>query len=118
MAVTQNRTLPDTVFDDYVAVLANDRRRAIVEILAEEDRSVNLRLLAGWTAAETEGVPLDALPEESIDRMEVRLHHVHLPKLEEAGVLLYDEAEKRVVPSDELTDAHRALETLQSARKN
>ncbi|MFC6823527.1 DUF7344 domain-containing protein [Halopelagius fulvigenes] len=118
MAVTENRTLPSEVLDEHLALLANDQRRAIVEILAEENRSHQVRLLAGWTAAEERGVPLDALPEEAVERMEVKLHHVHLPKLDEAGIVEYDAEENRVAPGAEMATARRLVESLRSARRN
>lgn len=118
MAATESGALPTSVRGDYSAVLANDHRRAVVEILAEENRSLSLRLLAGWTAAETERVPLDALPEQSIDRTEVRLHHAHLPKLDAMDIVDYDPEEGQVSPGDEIEAARRLLESFRSARKN
>lgn len=118
MAAIETSVLPTSVRDDYSAVLANDHRRTVVDIVAEEDRSLPRRLLAGWTAAETEGVPLDALPEQSIDRAEVKLHHVHLPKLDAIGVVEYDVEENRVGPGDEIEAARRQLASFRAARKN
>lgn len=118
MAVIETSALPPSVRDDYSAVLANDHRRTIVEIVAEEDRSLPRRLLAGWTVAEAEGVPLDALPERSIDRAEVKLHHVHLPKLDEIGVVDYDVEENRIEPGEEIAAARRQLASFRAARKN
>lgn len=118
MAVIEPHALPPSVRDDYGAVLANDRRRAVVDILVEESRSLPLRLLAGWTAAETEGVPLDALPERCVDRTAIKLHHVHLPKLDEIGVVDYDPDEGRIAPGEMMEVAHRQLASFRSARKN
>jgi len=69
---------------DLLDALAHGRRRSVCEVLAAADR---------------EFLPLEELSERvaSIDESgtdertaRIELHHVHLPKLDEAGLLEYD----------------------------
>jgi len=73
---------------DLLDALAHERRQRVCEVLAGADR---------------EFLPLDALSERVAARHEsgadgaadprtvrVELHHVHLPKLDEAGLIEYD----------------------------
>lgn len=71
-----------TVFD----VLANARRARIVRTLADApERTLDFDRLVDHVARRTdEDGPLER------DRIAIRLHHVDLPKLSDAGVLDYD----------------------------
>lgn len=73
---------------DLLDALAHERRRSVCEVLAAADR---------------EFLPLDALSERVAGRhhdgadaptdprtVRIELHHVHLPKLDEAELLEYD----------------------------
>jgi len=69
---------------DLLDALAHERRRSVCEALAAADR---------------EFLPLEELTERVAARdhdgadpqtVRVELHHVHLPKLDEAGLLEYD----------------------------
>lgn len=72
---------PGSLFD----VLSNARRRRLVALLGEAD--------------ETDRLSLDALSSRLADRepdggsageVAISLHHLHLPKLDEAGFVRYD----------------------------
>lgn len=74
--------------NDLLEALAHARRRSVCEVLATADR---------------EFLPLEELSERVASRrhdgadgpaepraVRIELHHVHLPKLDEAGLLEYD----------------------------
>lgn len=83
---------PETLFD----ILSNARRRRLIALLGEFDQ--------------TDRISLDALSSQLADReptdggsdadVAVSLHHLHLPKLDEAGFLRYDPATRLVESSD------------------
>lgn len=75
-------------------LLAAPERRVVLERLADLTAPVDLEELAEavTTSEATDGL---AVPESS-DRVKVRLHHAHLPKLDDAGVLDYDPDANRV----------------------
>ncbi|WP_435062667.1 DUF7344 domain-containing protein [Halobaculum sp. EA56] len=69
-------------------LLESDRRRLVLAILGERTQPVELDTLAAAVAAAEEGV--DRADGDAHDRVTVSLHHVHLPKLDDYGVIRYD----------------------------
>lgn len=76
-------------WDDVLASLIHKRRRITLFVLAEYDRPLARVALAREIAAhETEDdESVDSVP---IDTICISLHHIHLPKLTEAGLIEYD----------------------------
>lgn len=80
---------------DYVRrvaldILRNPHRRFILSHLNGQQKPLTVCRLAEavveWETAEGESTP----DEQSVDEVMVRLHHEHLPYLDERGVLTYD----------------------------
>jgi hypothetical protein len=70
-------------------LLASDRRQALVEQLeSERQRSHSLESLASAVAGSVD---------DQVEPVSVSLHHVRLPKLDDAGVLDYDPDSNTVV---------------------
>lgn len=111
MAVTRDGASSDRSLRNYLAVLRDTDRRTVVSVLAEEDTPVSLSLLADAVAAETRGVSSDA-SHSGRERLKTELHHAHLPKLDEAGVLEYSPEDHLVAPTDETSSARRVAATL------
>ncbi|WP_415378963.1 hypothetical protein [Halosimplex sp. TS25] len=75
-------------------LLADGRRRLALAELAERAAPVALGDLAEAVAAREED---DASPPVgAVERVAVSLHHVHLPRVEDHGVIDYDPAANRV----------------------
>jgi len=69
-------------------LLASERRQTLLELLATSDDDVHtLESLATAVTQTEEGADLDARPSR---RVSLFLHHVHLPKLDDADVVAYD----------------------------
>lgn len=102
--------------DEYLAVLGDEHRRAVVGVLAEIGGVVDLTFLATRVAAEVEGVTRDELSVQDVERAKIELHHHHLPKLDELGVLEYAYEENRVVPTSELKTVQNAVEMTDAVR--
>ncbi|RDI70163.1 DUF7344 domain-containing protein [Halopelagius longus] len=96
MAVNRDGTLSGYSPDDYFAVLSGKQQQAVASILAEKDRSVELSLLAAEVAA------VLADDKRDVRRVEMKLHHYHLPKLDAAGLLEYCSEDRRVSPAKSL----------------
>ena len=77
---------------EYYGLLADDQRRAVIDVLADRQLPVELSDLASAVAAR-EAPPEGADP---VDRVTILLHHTHLPKLAGSGVLTYDPDAHRV----------------------
>ncbi|AUV83679.1 hypothetical protein C2R22_20200 [Salinigranum rubrum] len=69
----------------------------------QEHESMALRDLAEQIAVSDLQTDIESLSEEAIDEVEIALHHVHTPKLADAGYVEYD-SHNQVIS---LTDAGR-----------
>ncbi len=79
------------------------RRRQLVLSQLQKHESMTLRDLAEQIAISDLQTEIESLSEEAIDEVEIALHHVHAPKLAEAGYVEYDSRNQIV----SLTDAGR-----------
>ncbi|WP_255170613.1 helix-turn-helix domain-containing protein [Natrononativus amylolyticus] len=86
--------LPTTAFD----VLAHPVRRRLVRHLHDyEERSIAVDDLATALAGRVSNGAAATRTPSSAERLEIELHHLHLPKMADAGVIEYDRASHRVV---------------------
>lgn len=83
---------------EYHRLLAVKRRRLALAALEGRDGAVELQELAREVATR-EGIETE--DGDAFERVAVTLHHVHLPKLAEAGILEYDPEARRVEPVGE-----------------
>ncbi|MDS0283705.1 DUF7344 domain-containing protein [Haloarcula onubensis] len=75
-------------------ILSDERRRLVLEILAERTTGIGLDDLAqAVTTRQTTGT--DVGP-GTVDRVRIALHHKHLPMLDESGVLSYESEVRQV----------------------
>ena len=97
MSVTRfndDRTLSEARLTSVV----DPRRRAVLTALQDEETVVDRRALAERVAAiENDAAPAD-VPDGTVDDVLLSLHHVHLPKLDDAGYLAYDAGTSEVTP--------------------
>ncbi|WIV66522.1 DUF7344 domain-containing protein [Natrialbaceae archaeon AArc-T1-2] len=89
--------------DEYHELLVSKRRRLTIDVLGGNTSSVALDELAAGIVAREEGI--DAANEDAVERVAIDLHHVHLPKMDELGLLEYDPDSCRVDPSGVSIDA-------------
>lgn len=69
-------------------LLRSSRRRLVLDILEGETTHVSLADVASEVATREAG--LDGEDAETVGRVKITLHHTHLPKMDEFGVLTYD----------------------------
>lgn len=91
---------PDSSAGEIFSVLAHEYRRSAVSYLARRDATVSVGELVDAVADE-----LDARGGDDRARLAIALHHVHLPKMDAAGVVSYDHERDAIDPAPEL---HRA----------
>jgi len=75
-------------------VLAADRRRIALDYLADRTGPVDVEELAASIAARESDENIAG--DDTVQQVAVTLHHVHLPKLAEFGVVDYEPAEQVV----------------------
>lgn len=77
--------------DAIFQALANRQRRLALETLQQAERPVGIRELARNVAALESGKPLADVSPERVHEVEVALYHIHVPKLEDAGLISHDQ---------------------------
>lgn len=90
-------TLPESALH---RLLASNRRRILLELLEEQPTPVDLEALAILVAKREAEV--DSTEPADLDRIEMTLHHEHLPVLAQAGVVDYQPAANSVESYREL----------------
>lgn len=90
-----------TVFD----LLSYHQRRLVIEFLATEAETVDIDVVATEVASH-----IDPQTAERIDAIRASLHHQHLPKLDDAGVLDYDSPTGTVRADPQITALRPYLE--------
>lgn len=75
-------------------LLADERRRTVLAVLEARGATVPFEELAAAVEAHERGEHVAA--GEASDAVRIALHHVHLPMLDEFGVLTYEPRTKRV----------------------
>ena len=96
----------DTVF----SLLSNSRRRAAIEVLRERDGTASVSDLATAVAAREHGVDAASLERKQRKRVYVALKQVHLPRLEDEGVVHYDPDDNTVVLADDVAELEPFLD--------
>lgn len=94
------------VTDEMLSAVANDRRRTALRVLHGADGAVAFDTLANNVIARVRAT------EGAVDPKEVRtvLHHVHLPVLDESGLIDYDTDAMEIRPvSGDLSEAILSL---------
>lgn len=98
-AATRNESSVDDGFD----VLAAGRRRTTLAVLSERRRPTDCETLARAVASRERGTARENVSDDTVERVHVRLHHVHLPKLDGYGLVDYDRENGVVEPTGDGT---------------
>lgn len=79
---------------DRYRLLSDDRRRIVLDILADRVTAITLEELAQTVAEREEDTEAPATT--TVERITISLHHKHLPKMAAHGVIEYDRDSKRI----------------------
>lgn len=88
-ADTADEELP---LDETFHVLQNSRRRETLRYLSSHEGECSLGTLAEWIAARENDTTPDALSSDQRKRVYVALYQSHLPKMDDSGVISYDQS--------------------------
>lgn len=103
-----DRDLLDALSDDQIDAVTDSQRRVVLYYLQERQEASLSRLssiLTGWIAVQERGVATAT----DYERSRVRLHHRHLPKLADAGLVEYHEDDHRAALLDLSPDVQTLL---------
>lgn len=76
--------------DEIFEILKNNRRRLVLEYLADDDGLVKLTDLADHVTAIENDTDISSITSEERKRVYVGLYQFHLPKMADMGVVEYD----------------------------
>ncbi|KAB1191178.1 MULTISPECIES: winged helix-turn-helix domain-containing protein [Haloferax] len=82
--------------DELFRILSNSRRRQILYFLHRADEPITLKELAAMVASRENETTIEEVTDEERQRVYISLYQTHLPKLESAGLVRYDEEERNV----------------------
>lgn len=107
----EQRLSKDVIFE----LLKNRRRREVLAYLLEADETVTLGELAEQIAAWENDTEVSALSSDQRKRVYVALYQTHLPKMDDAGIVEYDQDRGLISLADNAdllmmyldTDTHR-----------
>lgn len=102
----ESHTQPTPSVDDSVAqslderyrLLSVARRRVTLDILTDQSEPIELTALARLVTAFEHDCNADEVDPETRERVAISLHHVHLPKMDDFGVVEYDTDTREVEP--------------------
>lgn len=106
---------PDTPSIDVISLLGDERRRYVLSCLLDHTDPMGLADLAEEIAVHENEGPIDDIPRESLQRIEMSLYHAHIPKLVDAGVVEYDNERDLIRESDPADRIERALSLVGSS---
>jgi len=87
-------------YDSILDLCQDQSRRIVLAMLAEEQRSLTVNDLAKTILKDTQQAPITAMPDDMMSDISLSLHHVHLPKLDSAGLINYDSERQVVEPTE------------------
>ncbi|SEO91012.1 hypothetical protein SAMN04487948_107104 [Halogranum amylolyticum] len=97
--------------DEAFHLLQNARRRDVLRYLSRQssDAVCEIKDVAAQVAAWENDTPVDQLSSDERQRVYIALYQSHLPKLDEAGVVDYDQSRGRLEPTPALEQLYAYL---------
>lgn len=86
--------------DRIFGILRHPHRRHTVSVLADAETPVTLRDVTNEIVDREYDAPLYDVPSDAVRETYLSLVHVHVPMLEDAGLVEYDPDRKRIEATD------------------
>ncbi|WP_306056682.1 DUF7344 domain-containing protein [Natronococcus wangiae] len=93
---------PKLSSDDIFHILQTNRRRDAIRFLLDQDGPVKMRDVAEYVAARENDTTVAELTSTERQRVYIPLYQSHLPKLDEEGIIEYNQSRGIVRPTDQL----------------
>lgn len=90
--------------DEAYDLLSNERRRSVITHLRERGEPIDVMELSRMVAASEYDMDPEELSKQQVKRVYVSLYQTHVPKLDERGVIEYDEENGTVRLSERVAD--------------
>lgn len=105
------RSADEPSLDDVFGVLKNSRRRRVLRYLRENGGERTVSDLAEHIAAQENGTTRDQLTSSQRKRVYVGLYQCHLQKMDDAGVVDYNQSRGQVVLTDQADRFEEYIDT-------
>lgn len=102
----------DTSVDAILELISHQRRRAVLEILLTHDQLLTTTDIRNEVVEKEQDTEITEIPSEQVKQVHISLHHVHIPKLAEEGVINYDSNRDFVEPTEKLSQLEPFLAQL------
>lgn len=99
----ESTTQQDPSLDLLFEILKNSRRRFVIKYLQSRGSRTSIAELAEHIAAIENGISVEELSSSQRKRVYVGLYQCHLPKMEDAGVIMYDKDRGYIEATDSLS---------------
>jgi len=96
--------------DQIYHLLQNERRRNVLRYLYDEDGQVSMREIAEQVAAWENDSTVQAITSDERQRVYIPLYQSHLPKLDEEGIIEYDQSRGTVQKTPMVAELYEYLE--------
>lgn len=96
--------------ETVLQLLSHPQRRQIVTQVARTEHATTVDQLSSDSTQTDRPSPNG---DETADTLSIDLHHVHLPKLQEAGVVVYDSDEQTIRAGRQLDDVVELLTLIE-----
>ena len=100
----------DTVLD----VGEHKHRHVVLAALADQQQPVPTNNLTNAIVKHNHQTPLTEAADETVTQIQIALHHVHLPKLAETGLIQYDSERQLVEPTVQVDRAASHLSAIRA----
>ena len=99
-------------------VLKNRRRRLVLEYLRDTEETVTIGELAEHIAAIENDITVKQLNAQQRKRVYIGLYQCHLPKMDDAGVVDFDQNRGRIEPGDNVAGLYDYLDVGEEAESD
>lgn len=101
----------DEGVDGILSLLSESRRRQALYCLLS-NRTLNIDSIAVQIAAWENNESIASVSEQAEESIKIALHHNHLPKLVEAGIVEYDGRSGDIIPGERFDEIESTVEQL------
>lgn len=98
--------------DTLLDLCRSEPRRIVLAVLADEQRSLTLGDLTKSIVKHDHHEPLSEVSGEEVKRIRTELHHVHVPKLADAGLVEYEPERHLVDPTPQFDRVEPSLSKI------
>lgn len=102
-------------FDTMLDLCRDQHRRIVLAVLADQQRPLTKRDLTSAIVTHNHHSSMTEITAEQHTEIECSLYHVHLPKLDAAGLVHYDRERGIVEPTEQFEEVQSRLLTVVEA---